>query len=173
MKCYECAKETIERIATPKAPYQYKESGLSNVYLVGIKIHLCTSCKDEYVEISKIGQLNDLIAKNLIEKKEQLTGEELKFLRKYAGFPSNKFAALLYVDPSHLSRVEKGKIEHLGGSADKLARAITAQARDHEYTKNILLEVAEIRLKTKRESNKTPEMKHPTFKLVSNNWKAA
>jgi transcriptional regulator with XRE-family HTH domain len=167
MKCYECAAEMKERMTTLHSPYHYDESGLRNIALVGIKVHCCSKCKMESAVIPKIGQLNDLIAKILLEKKELLTGEELRFLRKYAAFPGKEFAMLLNITPSYLSRFEneKEKSENLSKTADKLARAIVAAARDQECIKGILLKVAE--KIEKRNHGKARENK---LQLIKNRW---
>lgn len=172
MRCNECATEMTERTTTPQTPYRYSESGLKKVALVGVKVSFCPTCKTETVVIPKIGQLNALIAKILMGKPDFLSGEELRYLRKYAGFPSNKFAALLDVDPSYLSRIENGKdkSEHLGGSVDKLARALVSAARDQEYTKNILLQLAADRIEDKDRKKNT---EFPTLRLVRNRWQQA
>ncbi|MDR0842461.1 MAG: hypothetical protein LBP68_03465 [Acidobacteriota bacterium] len=166
MKCLECGESAVEKTSTLENPYPYKESGLANVFLVGVRVTSC-ACGEESVLIPKIGQLNDLIARNLVEKKGLLDGRELKYLRKYAGFPANKFAALLTIDPAYLSRVENGKVKNLGGTADKLARALVAAARDKEYMKNVLLAVDENRIDVEQSKAR------PIFQLVSNRWKAA
>jgi transcriptional regulator with XRE-family HTH domain len=157
---------------TPQSPYMYIESGLKNVGLLGINVHFCPECKTETAVIPKIGQLNNLIAKILMEKKELLTGEEIRYLRKYAGFPANEFSTLIDVDPSYLSRMENGKEKShsLSGSVDKLVRALVAAARDQEYTKNILLQIAATKMKKNKEKNTLQKNKFPTLQLVHNRW---
>jgi hypothetical protein len=93
-------------------------------------------------------------------------------LRKWAGFPAKQFAALLWIDASHLSRVENGKTRHLGAPADKLVRAMAMAASDKEFAKNILLHIAENRIQEKKRKP-AGERKVPVFRLVSNRWNKA
>lgn len=165
MKCEECGTEIVERKATPERPYRFDLSGIMDLFLVGIKIEYCPKCKSESPVIPRMAELHEVIAEHLIEKPGLLRGDELRFLRKFAGFPANRFAALLDVGASHLSRVENGKTKALSGSLDKLARALVAAARKEEHTKQILLGIADVEMKSRK--------KKSTFKLESNRWMPA
>ena len=124
MYCEQCQIEMVERKATVKHPYTYDLSGLSNVRLVGITVYTCPRCGVTSPVIPRIEELHQVIARALVRKPSMLSGEEIRFLRKHAGFPAKKFAALLGVAPEHLSRVENGHRESLSASADRLVRAI-------------------------------------------------
>lgn len=165
MKCEVCGTEVVERTATPEKPYRFNLSGIKDLFLVGIKIEYCPKCKSKSPVIPRMAELHDVIAENLIEKPGLLRGDELRFLRKFAGFPANRFAALLDVGPSHLSRVENDKTKALSGSLDKLARALVAAARKEEHTKQVLLRIADDEMKARK--------KKTTFKLESNHWMPA
>ncbi|MBI2158711.1 MAG: hypothetical protein HYU26_17700 [Candidatus Rokubacteria bacterium] len=79
------------------------------------------------------------------------------------------FAALLVVDPAHLSRVENGKQRALGPSTDRLARLIvTGFARGGEEVRKLLLAEAADRIE-RRKQTKTVA----TFKHEKNRWKVA
>jgi transcriptional regulator with XRE-family HTH domain len=96
-----------------------------------------------------------------------LSGAELRFLRKNAGFSAQKFDALLVVDPAHLSRVENGKQKRLGASTDRLARLIVvAAARGGDRIRELLLKEAEAEIKRRKSAA-------AMFTLVKNHWKAA
>lgn len=170
--CYECGSLVIRRIATLQKPYHYDLSGLKDVYLAGITVEYCPKCNTEAPVIPRIAELHAVIAKSLVDKPTLLTGEELRFLRKWAGFPAKQFAALLWIDASHLSRVENGKTRHLGAPVDKLARAMAMAASDKEFTKNILLHIAESRIQEKK-GKRAGARRVPVFKLVSNRWNKA
>lgn len=170
--CHECGSPVIRRIATLPKPYHYDLSGLKDVYLAGITIEHCPKCNTEAPIIPRIAELHAVIAKSLVDKPGLLTGEEIRFLRKWAGFPAKQFAALLWIDASHLSRVENGKTRHLGAPVDKLARALAMAASDKAFTKKILLHIAESRIQEKK--GKGPgARKSPVFKLISNRWNKA
>jgi transcriptional regulator with XRE-family HTH domain len=170
--CYDCGSPVVHRVATLQKPYHYDLSGLKDVYLAGITVENCPKCQTEAPIIPRIAELHAVIAKSLVDKPALLTGEELRFLRKWAGFPAKQFAALLWIDASHLSRVENGKTRHLGAPVDKLARAMAMAASDQEFTKNILLHIAESRIQERR-TKRADKGKAPVFKLVSNRWNRA
>jgi len=123
MICHKCGTALVEKKATAGDPYHYTSSGLPNLYLVGIEMRRCTSCRTESHVISRMGNLHHTIARVLLDKSERLTGDELRFLRKYAGLSAIDFALQIQIDPATLSRFENGK-QDLGGSADKLSRAV-------------------------------------------------
>ena len=77
-KCWKCGNDLS---VIKDQPYQYKESGLDFVYLIGILQYKCV-CGETFVEIPRINELHLLIGKNIVCKKELLTGAEVKFLRK-------------------------------------------------------------------------------------------
>jgi len=114
-----------ERKATIQAPYHFLGSGLSNVYLVGIKYRVCSSCGAKIAEIPAVKQLMKLIARTIVENEGALSGEEIRFLRKRLGKKSSDFAALIGVGLEEVSRWENG---HVGPSksADKFIRVVYA-----------------------------------------------
>lgn len=172
MSCETCGTKIVERIATPDSPYHYTLSGLRNVFLAGITVRRCIQCAAESAIIPKVAELNRLIAQDLTCKAETLRGEELRYLRKFAGFSGKRFAALLEVNPSHLSRFENGAYKSLGKPADKLARALAMSAVDEDYMRKILLRVADDRIEAKKEMRRQKAIR-PTFRLIRNRWTKA
>jgi DNA-binding transcriptional regulator YiaG len=172
MKCLACGTPVIEKTATLQDPYRYDLSGLEDTYLIGITIQFCPGCKVESPIIPRILELHNVIARSIADKPSLLNGDELRFLRKWAGLPAKQFAALLGIDASHLSRAENGKTKHLGAPADKLARAVAMAANEKEFTKNILLNIAEQKIQAKKGTKKSGS-KPPVFTLVSNKWNRA
>lgn len=118
---HECLAVRQEHLATAEQPFHFTDSGLSNVYLVGIKYFTC-ECGRVTTEIPAIKQLLQLIAKDLIEKPEALTGEEVRFLRKRLGKKAKDFAAEIGLQPETLSRIENGHVP-VEQQTDKLIRA--------------------------------------------------
>ena len=173
-RCRKCEGQMIERLATIERPYQFKMSGLSNVYLAGIHIRRCASCRSESPVIPKIGKLNDLIARDLVKKPALLTGEEIRFLRKNGGFAAQTFAGLVGVDPKHLSRVENGHTDTLGVPADRLVRVIAraADSAPHPQYLALMKGLAAALIDVKKRSRK-PEVKNPIFELEKDDWKRA
>jgi len=142
VKCVKCAAGTIRRKATLESPYRFVQSGLENVYLVGITVEKCPHCGSEYPIIPRVEDLHKAIAAELARKKTLLSGDEIRFLRKIAGFPANTFASLLRIDPSTLSRAENER-QTLGHSSDKLARAVAMAAINEASVKEILIRAAD------------------------------
>jgi DNA-binding transcriptional regulator YiaG len=169
MTCEVCNTKIVERRATFESPYHYTMSGLKHVFLAGITIRRCIHCATESAVIPRIAELHKVIAESIAEQPEPLTGEQLRYLRKYAGFSSKRFAALLEFSVSHLSRFENGAYRTLGGPADKLARALAMSARDQSYMNKILMQVADDRIQAKMPGRKSK----PTFKLYRNRWTKA
>ena len=143
MECDYCRVEMTERQATMTKPYAYSLSGLKDVYLVGITVRECARCGCELPIIPRIGELHDVIVRTIVREQRPLRGDEIRFLRKAAGFPAQKFASLLGVTPQHLSRVENRHTEKLGKAADRLARAIAFVAKDGEQARELFLELAD------------------------------
>lgn len=110
-----------EQKATADAPYHFVDSGLPNVYLVGIKYHVCKTCQAQSADILAIKQLMQVIARAIVENKAQLTGLEIRFLRKRLAKKSSEFAQLIGVSTEQVSRWEN---DHNlpERSADKLIR---------------------------------------------------
>jgi len=121
-KCYKdkCGGvlETIKDL-----PYHYKESGLDYIRLIGVLQYRCKKCGEMYVEIPRINDLHLLIGKNIVCKKEFLTGAEVKFLRKEIGMKSKDMAAALSMEPETYSRWENGK-QSVAACHDKNLRMI-------------------------------------------------
>ncbi len=168
MNCEKCHIEMEERKVTLQNPYRYDLSGLSNVYLAGITVRTCSTCKAAVPVIPRIAELHKVIAHALARKPTLLRGEEIRFLRKHGGFPAQKFAALLGVSPEHFSRVENGHYPSLSKSADRLARAIATTASDGETARDILLRIAN---ELERKGQVAEQL--PLFSLEQNHWKAA
>ena len=105
-KCWNCG-GTLEVIRDQ--PYRYSESGLDNVYIHGLLQYRCPECGETAVEIPMIKALNRLIAKDIICKREFLTGDEVRFLRKELPMKSKEMADALGIEPETYSRWENGK----------------------------------------------------------------
>lgn len=117
---HNCRNSRTEHIATPEKPFHFEDSGLPNVYLVGIKYFVC-ECGSVVAEIPAIKQLMQLIARDIVISPLDLTGSELRFLRKRLGKKASEFARYLGFTPETLSRIENGKQE-FGIQSQKLAK---------------------------------------------------
>lgn len=109
-----------ENLASKKSPYHFTDSGLEYVYLIGIKYYACANGHTA-AQIPAIEQLMDLIARDVVEKPEALTGAEIKFLRKRLSKKAIDFAKEIGLEPETLSRIENNK-QQAKESTDKLIR---------------------------------------------------
>ena len=89
-----------------KGKYHYTESGLQNVWLIGVEIFTC-ECGENFAFIPCAQELHKLLAEILITKEEQLSGREIRFLRKHLGLKAKDFAKHLGVRNVTVSRWEQ------------------------------------------------------------------
>lgn len=117
-----CCGTTVEKQATFQEPYHFVDSGLPNVYLVGIKYWICKECGKQSAEIPALKDLLVKIARAVTQKEDLLTGQEIRFLRKRLGKKSSDFAKMVGVVPEQVSRWENDPNTSREKSADKLIR---------------------------------------------------
>ena len=91
---------------TDKGKYNYTESGLPNIWLLGVEIFKCT-CGEKFAFIPCLDDLHKIIAIDLIEKEDQLSGSEIRFLRKHMGLRAKDFAKHIGVMNVTVSRWER------------------------------------------------------------------
>lgn len=159
MICAMCENKKPLKTVTVRA-YRYKESGLDNVILHGVKESRCEACGETYFSYGNIDKLHNLIAHHLIRKTDVLTGQEVRFLRKFLGFSSAAFAKLVGYEIEHLSRIENGKNE-VQKTFDHLVRMLVANhLPDRDYKlQDLFLE------------GKAMKIKWLEFSLKGKDWK--
>lgn len=86
--------------------YHYRESGLTNVYLVNGYREIETP-HGRGVSIEDVAGLHMAIAHMLIEEAPSLTGPEVRFIRKYLDLTQMQLAELLGVEDQSVRRWEK------------------------------------------------------------------
>ncbi len=91
-----------------KGKYHYTESGLQNVWLMGVEIFEC-ECGKNFAFIPCAQELHNKIVGLLLEKENQLSGREIRFLRKHMGLKAKDFARELGVGKVTVSRWESGE----------------------------------------------------------------
>jgi len=91
--------------------YQYKESGLDNVFLVGNGWSIVSSPSGPQLKIKDIEDLHQAIGNILVEKKKNLNGKELRFLRQEMLLSQANLAKLLEVTEQTVHRWETGKAD--------------------------------------------------------------
>jgi DNA-binding transcriptional regulator YiaG len=118
---HDCTRNLKQHIATNAKAYHFLDSGLPNVYLIGVKYWTCSKCGAQSAEIPAPEQLMDVIAESVVMKPGMLTGHEIRFLRKRIGKKAADFAALINKTPEHFSKLETGALP-LQEPTDKLIR---------------------------------------------------
>jgi putative zinc finger/helix-turn-helix YgiT family protein len=88
--------------------HHYTESGLQNLWLKGVEIFEC-ECGENFAFIPCAQELHSLIARILLQKEDQLSGSEIRFLRKHMGLKAKDFAKELGVGNVTVSRWESGE----------------------------------------------------------------
>lgn len=130
MKCIHCDSEMV----TTVEPYRY----FPGVTLLGIEISRCPVCGEQEIAIPRVEELHRTIAVSLIGKHERLTPDEIRFLRKYLDLSGVDFARMMRVDPSTVSRWERGD-QPIGEGSDVLLRTLVLLRKpvDHYPVDNL------------------------------------
>src|SRR5579871_5559229 len=103
--------------------YQYKESGLDNVFLEnGYTIRHTKYGKG--VSIDDTEGLHQAIGRWLIGLPKPLNGAELRFLRLEMDLSQKQFSAIIGSAEQNVRRWEKGRKRPIPGMADRLARTL-------------------------------------------------
>jgi len=116
--CTECHGNAEAR----RENYTYTECGLKNVVLLDVLVHRCVRCGAERVEIPNMDGLHRTVALAVLCKDRLLSGEEIRFLRKIAGFTATNLAKSLAVTKNAVSRWENGG--KIGPASERAVRAI-------------------------------------------------
>lgn len=137
VKGHDCRDFEVERRATAEQPYHFVHSGLSNVFLTGVRYYVCQECGRQSAAIPAVNALLTVIARELVRQPSLLRGEEIRFLRKQLGRKSADFAVILDVSPETYSRWENGK-QRPSPMADSLIRLYyTLESRDADLLREV------------------------------------
>jgi transcriptional regulator with XRE-family HTH domain len=124
-----------------KENYNYGECGLRSVILLNIRVFHC-ECGAIVPEIPAPSFLHVAIAMSVLKKKTLLSGEEVRFLRKVAGYSATDLSKVIGVANTSISHWETSS-KQIGKSADRLvrlscfARIIFNIAGDSELMENM------------------------------------
>jgi putative transcriptional regulator len=103
--------------------YQYRESGLDNVFLVnGFEVH--QTKYGEGVSIDRTEELHRCIGRWLVELPKPLNGAELRFLRLEMELSQSKLAGIIGSTEQNVRRWEKARNRAIPGTADRILRAL-------------------------------------------------
>lgn len=125
IKCSNCGSEAKVSVGT----YPFNESGLSGVTLIGIELIECEACQNVDPIIPDVNDLMRALAWHLTTQRYRLSGEDVRFLRKYLKMTGVEFARLLGADKSTLSKWENGE-DPIGTANERLIRSVVLTLGD-------------------------------------------
>jgi len=83
--------------------YQYRESGLDNLVLVGM-----SPVRGSDIRIPKVNMLHKLIAEVVVTKPSRLNGKEIRFLRTHIGYTVSDVAGYMGLSETTVKSCENG-----------------------------------------------------------------
>lgn len=135
MKCFECD-ETCE-IKKLRA-YKYTGVNLDNMVLLNIEVEICVACKTETPLLRNVKKLHNAIGVAIALQKVHLSGADIRYLRRSAGFKVGDWAKRLGVADAHYSRLENGD-RPITAQVDILARVNFLNALKQKDPENVQL----------------------------------
>lgn len=141
MECIRCNSKKPMR--SELIVHRFKESGLDNVILHGVKQYRCSKCGETYYDFGDLNQLNRLIADTLLRKSDVLSGQEIRFLRTHIGHSSEMFARIIGLDKTSLSRIENGRVKVSSQVNMAVRFAVGGKLADRDYDLHDLIEAIE------------------------------
>jgi putative transcriptional regulator len=146
-----------------KEPLPYKACGLDDIYLLsGYDVE--TIDGEEYITVKDLDGLHRAIGRYLSETKKELSGKEVRFLRRQMDLTQSELARLFGCDAQQIARYEKDK-NKIPGPADRLLRALY---KDHVGGNQSIIELLKhLDSMDERSSSKQ------SFQVTEDGWKAA
>lgn len=135
MKCFECDKTVqIKKYRS----YMYEGVGLDNICFLNLEVEVCVECKTETPILRNIGKLHRAIGVAIALQPTRLSGKDVRFLRRAAGFSVGKWAKRLNVADATYSRWENSK-QMISANPDRMARINYLNVLKHKDPDNIQL----------------------------------
>ena len=131
MQCPSC--ETKKAMKAEVITHRFKESGLDNIILDGVKYYRCSECGESIYDYGDLNQLNRAIAEALLRKEGTLSGKEIRFLRSYVGYSSEMFARILGYDKTSWSRIENERSKISSQVNMSVRWAVAGKLADRDY----------------------------------------
>lgn len=142
MECPSC--DSNKSMKAEVIVHRFKESGLDNVVLHGVKLFRCAKCGEAFYDFGDINQLNRVIADTLLRKKDILKGAEIRFLRTQIGYSSEMFARIIGLsDKTSLSRIENARAKVSTQVNMAVRYAVAGKMADRHYNLHDLIEAIE------------------------------
>lgn len=137
MQCPSC--DSKKQMKPETIIHKFKESGLDNITLHGVKQYRCSQCGEVLFDFGDVNQLNRAISNALIRKKDLLIGQEIRFLRTHIGYSSEMFAKILGLDKTSLSRIENNRAKVSTQVNMAVRYAVSGKMADRDYDLHDLL----------------------------------
>lgn len=166
MVCEKCKVQMEIREATKEHPYHYVQCGLDHVELVGIQVHRCPQCGNEAPRVPRIRELHRALNNAIAKLPTNLSGQHIRFIRKFRGYAQKDFAELLNIRPESLCRIEHNK-DKIGTTLEHLIRSIALNEQ------NVLEVLTELREKRRdgRRDEVTSSPLHAV--IIENGWQVS
>lgn len=137
MKCAECG----SAMKVGRENVKYDQMMSLPVTLANVEVRRCPQCGEYEVVIPRLEEVLRVLAGAIIRKPRRLTGEEVRFLRKYLGWSGADFARRMGTQPETVSRWEHGTAA-IGPQADRLLRLMVATVPPvEEYSLDLLQDI--------------------------------
>jgi putative transcriptional regulator len=146
-----------------KSPFQYKECGLDDVYLLN-GYEPRKSPYGEGVSIKHQDALHDAIGLHLASERKVLAGREIRYLRSHMQMTQSDLGKRLGYSAQQVARWEKDQSE-MPGAADRLLRVIYLERMKRSPKVEALL--------TKLEEMDDAASPRQYFKSAGSGWKIA
>jgi DNA-binding transcriptional regulator YiaG len=125
MTCYECGAATQQTAGTEPL------MGLPTVS-VDVTVLTCTNGHREVMHHAILRTM-ETVANTLANKKTQLTGQEIRFLRKQLGLSGQDFAKFMLVTPEWVSKWENEKASMSQANEQRLRTAVQHGVKIFDY----------------------------------------
>ena len=134
-KCFECD-ETCE-IKKYRA-YNYTGVNLENIVLRNLEVEVCNACDTKTPLLQNVKKLHNAIGVAIALQKVHLSGADIRYLRRSAGFSVGEWSKRLEVAEGTYSKWENG-YRPITAQADKLARINFLNALKQKDPENVQL----------------------------------
>lgn len=110
--------------AIERGDYDFSElADVRGVVLTNVELIRCQQCRNVDPVIPRMSEIMRLIGIAIAMQPRSLRGDEVRYLRKYLGVSAERFAAILGVNKSVMSRWENGH-DDIGQQSDRLIRLV-------------------------------------------------
>jgi len=132
MRCMSCGRAELGKPELGEVPYL----SLPGTTLMDVEVRQCPACYDDEVAIPRIEELDRLLVRVVTAHGGRLTGEEIRYLRRFLGWSGRDFARHFEVDPATVSRWETGA-QQMDPRADQLLRMCASRLEPVESVQEL------------------------------------